>query len=521
MDGGQGAPTFGAGRFEVRGTLGAGGAGVVYRVFDRVLGREVALKQLRHASGRDLLRFKREFRSLADITHPNLVAFHELHELAGEWFLTMELVEGVSWLDWVRPTRGTGGPRRTRQDIAASPVSAARLRGALIQLVDGLIALHTAGQLHRDLKPSNVVVSPQGRLALLDFGLVATLAELDPERLAVGTPVYMSPEQASDRPLGEASDWYGVGCMLFEALTGRRPFEGEPEQVMTRKQTEQPPSPAVLVPGVPPDLARLAMALLAPRAAARPDGRAILAMLGAAPSARTRLLAQSQPPPVLLDRTAELAALRRALDDAAHGGVSVVVSGPRGAGKSTLLRRFLRDVAEQVVVLEGRCFEREVLPFKLIDGVVDSLTGALVGRAAADLPALAPPDAAALVRLFPVARRIAPVAERASQAVPDLAPDPDVDRLRGLAVVRALIRGLARLRPVIVVVDDVHWGDAPSCELLAELIHTPEAGLLVIVAHEPALDVGVLARLCTGGRAAEIRGVVVPARPVLVPDRPA
>src|SRR6187551_1835055 len=127
------------GRFEVRGTLGAGGAGTVYRAFDRQLQREVALKLLRQASGRDLYRFKREFRALADIVHPNLVALHELHASGGDWYFTMELVEGVSFIDWVRPPRTTAGPTRTRQDIVASPHNEARLRGALVQLVDALI----------------------------------------------------------------------------------------------------------------------------------------------------------------------------------------------------------------------------------------------------------------------------------------------------------------------------------------------------------------------------------------------
>src|SRR4051812_26945980 len=120
--------TFGAGRFEVRGTLGAGGAGVGYRAFDRQLQREGALQLLRQASGRDLYRFKREFRALADIVHPNLVALHELHAVAGDWYFTMELVEGISFIDWVRPARGMHtGPQRTRQDIVSSPCNDARL----------------------------------------------------------------------------------------------------------------------------------------------------------------------------------------------------------------------------------------------------------------------------------------------------------------------------------------------------------------------------------------------------------
>src|SRR5512143_2898630 len=107
-------------RFELRGTLGTGGAGTVYRAFDKQLQREVALKLLRRASGRDLYRFKREFRALADIVHPNLVALHELHAVGDEWYFTMELVDGVSFIDWVRPPRGAHGPTRSRQDILAS-----------------------------------------------------------------------------------------------------------------------------------------------------------------------------------------------------------------------------------------------------------------------------------------------------------------------------------------------------------------------------------------------------------------
>src|SRR5512138_3772528 len=117
MEAGTTVPVFGAGRFEDRGTLGAGGAGVVYRAFDRQLQREVALKLLRQASGRDLYRFKREFRALADIVHPNLIALHELHAVGGDWYFTMELVEGVSFIDWVRPGRAGS---RSRAEIAAA-----------------------------------------------------------------------------------------------------------------------------------------------------------------------------------------------------------------------------------------------------------------------------------------------------------------------------------------------------------------------------------------------------------------
>lgn len=503
---------FGAGRFEVRGTLGTGGAGVVYRAFDKQLGREVALKHLKTASGRDLFRFKREFRSLADITHPNLVALHELHAVEGDWYFTMELVEGVSWIDWVRPSqRNLAGPSRTRQDIASSIVNDGRLRGALIQLVDALIALHRAGKLHRDLKPSNVLVTTQGRLALLDFGLVAGITEGDPERLAVGTPAYMSPEQASDQRLGEASDWYSVGCMLYEALTGRRPFEGDAEQIMTRKQREAPAHPTALAPKTPLDLGKLCMSLLVPQASARPTGMQILSLLGAAPSSTTRRFVKSIPPVAFVGRQSEMDELRRALVDARRRGVTVVVKGRSGIGKSTLVRRFVRDLGDAVFALEGRCFEREAVPFKMLDGVVDALTGVIVAMPGPDIDALAPKELGSLVRLFPVMRRVLQFSGAlADSSVP---ADPQELRRRGFTALRGLIVRLARVKPVVIVVDDAHWGDADSATFLGELIHGGDPGVLIVLAQRPEDYLGMIAQLRRplGGstRRGDIRDLVV------------
>ena len=509
MDGPRGdkAPLFGAGRFEVRGTLGTGGAGIVYRVFDKQLGREVALKHLKSASGRDLFRFKREFRSLADITHPNLVALHELHAADGNWYFTMELVEGVSWIDWVRPSqRGTIGPQRSRQDILGAVLSETRLRGALIQLVDALIALHRAGKLHRDLKPSNVIVTSLGRLALLDFGLVAGITEGDPERLAVGTPAYMSPEQASDQPLGEASDWYAVGCMLYEALTGRRPFEGDAEQIMTRKQREAPAHPTTFAPRAAQDLARLCMSLLVPVASARPTGMQILTQLGAAPSSTTRRLAKSIPPVAFVGRRSEMDELRRALADSRRRGVTVVVKGRSGIGKSTLVRRFVRELGDAVIALEGRCFEREAVPFKMLDGVVDALTGVIVAMPAPEVDALAPKELGSLVRLFPVMRRVPQFADALeTSAVP---ADPQELRRRGFTALRGILVRLARQKPVVIFVDDAHWGDADSCTFLAELIHGGDPGLLVVVAQRPEDYLGVIAQLRRPAQGSARRGEI-------------
>ncbi|MEZ4359892.1 MAG: protein kinase [Kofleriaceae bacterium] len=505
MELGLASPQYGDGRFEVTGTLGAGGAGVVYRAYDHQLRRTVALKVLRHAVGRDLYRFKREFRSLADIVHPNLVALHELYASPEEWFFAMELVEGVSFIDWVRPSKELPHGPRSRQDIVAAALDEDRLRRALPQLIDALVALHRVGKLHRDLKPSNVLVTPEGRVVLLDFGLVAGVAEDNHDGLAVGTPVYMSPEQAADQPLDTASDWYALGAMLYEALTGRRPFEGASDQVMRRKQTERPTPPELLMTGVSQDLALMAKSLLEPVPALRPDGLALLAQLGSAPSAATREIGRHRSRATFVGRSRELDLLRGAFGDSRRRGVTVFLHGPSGIGKSTLLEQFVKGLGEEVFVLAGRCFERESVPFKMLDGVVDMVTNALLAIETEEVASTIPLDAPSLVRLFPVLRRVPMLAELAATGTP---ASPQELRARGFSALRHLLSKLARIRQVAILVDDVHWGDGDSAVFLSELVARPEPGVLLVICHRPEDYLGIVAgirRAATPG--SEVRDV--------------
>jgi serine/threonine protein kinase len=264
--------TFAGGRFVARRQLGAGGSGVVYEVDDRQWGEVLALKLLRVDDPGLLHRFKREFRALVDLGHPNLVRMHELFLAEGRWFFTMERVDGEDWVSFVG----------ARPD---------RLRAALGELVEGVAALHESGKLHRDLKPSNVLVGTAGRVKICDAGLVtASEGELQTRSAhARGTPLFMSPEQAANRPLSPASDWYGVGAMLYLALTGRAPFYGNPLIVMRDKQLVDPPAPAELA-DVPEELDALCRALLQRDPGKRPGAAEILAQLALArpaPHART------------------------------------------------------------------------------------------------------------------------------------------------------------------------------------------------------------------------------------------
>ena len=173
-------------RFEMVRYLGEGALGVVYEALDRDRGTRVAVKTLRNVSSEAKARFEHEFRTLRDIHHPNLVSLGELVHDREQSLLTMELVEGIDFIEYVRPLNS-----------ADSHFDEKRLRDSLRQLAEALSALHKAGLVHRDVKPSNVRVSGEGRVVLLDFGLVIDVATDNPWiEHAGGTPAYMAPEQA-------------------------------------------------------------------------------------------------------------------------------------------------------------------------------------------------------------------------------------------------------------------------------------------------------------------------------------
>jgi serine/threonine protein kinase len=261
-------------RFDILRTLGAGGLGVVYEAYDRESDARVALKTLKRPSPEAITRLKREFRALEDLQHPNLVTLNELFEEQGEWFFTMELVDGKELLDYVRPTYSAHNENSATFDDT-------RLRQSLAQLASGLMALHGIGKVHRDVKPSNVLVTAEGRVVLLDFGLVADL-DRDPDWTAanaVGTALYMAPEQAAGRPVGPEADWYALGAILYEALTGCPPFVGTTWQVLVEKQQKEPKPPAQLMRGVPDDLNALCLELLRIEPLRRPSGTQILQRL--------------------------------------------------------------------------------------------------------------------------------------------------------------------------------------------------------------------------------------------------
>jgi serine/threonine-protein kinase len=246
------------GHYEVLDELGAGGMGVVYRARDTRLGREVAVKLLPEEMAGDrraLERFEREARAASALNHPNIVTLHSIEEADGLHFLTMELVEGQS-LNHLIPQSG---------------LSLERFFDIATPLGDALVAAHDRGITHRDLKPANIMVTAEGRVKVLDFGL-AKLTEsasasdisdlptelVTEEGLAVGTVPYMSPEQIEGKAIDHRTDVFSLGVVLYEMATGKRPFRGDSSPALMSSILRDTPSPVTDVrPELPRHLGRV------------------------------------------------------------------------------------------------------------------------------------------------------------------------------------------------------------------------------------------------------------------------
>ena len=226
-------PGASVGPYVVKGVLGAGGMGEVYRAWDRKLGRSVALKILPEAYARDQerrARFQREAQILASLNHPHIGAIHGFEDSGAIHALVLELVEGPTLAD-----RLATGPLPVDEAIAVA-----------LQIVDALDAAHEQGVVHRDLKPANIKLRPDGTVKVLDFGLarlahadavsgtdaiapptITSPAAMTGAGVILGTAAYMSPEQAKGRTADARSDVWAFGCVFYEMLTGKRPFPGE------------------------------------------------------------------------------------------------------------------------------------------------------------------------------------------------------------------------------------------------------------------------------------------------------
>ena len=490
--------SFGTSRFKPIRLLGTGGTGSVHLVFDEQLGTEVALKTLNLSGGTDLYRFKREFRALADVKHPNLVTLHELISDGASWFFTMEYVPGLPFDEYLLGrSAGVSGSELSivstdRPAYDPPPrVDPERLLHSIQQLCAGVHAMHEIGCIHRDLKPRNVLVTEAGRVVILDFGLAQPAGKTTQSGGGVsGTPAYMAPEQALDRPCLPSADWYAVGTMIYEVLTGRCPFEGAMFDVLLRKQSEDPPSPAQINPLADELLSELCMRLIQRDENQRPTGPEILVRLGVAGD-NLALAPLRRHTPLgtvalrLPGRERELQALFADYAKVRKGSLAVVmVQGSSGIGKTCLVETFLEDVrgggdAATALVLRGRCHERETLPFKALDNVVDDLSHRLASLGADDQAYVLPDGIMYLSEIFPVLRRLK-LAEHRRYFLPPLR-DPEELRNQAFVAFCELLRRMARLQPVVIFIDDLQWADRDSFALLRALTQQPGAPPVLLV----------------------------------------
>jgi tetratricopeptide (TPR) repeat protein len=482
-------------RFVLLRKLGQGGFGLVYEAYDRRAGGRVALKVLRHARSEWLHRFKREFRALQDLSHPNLVAYSELLFTDGRWLLSMELLDGI---DIVEHVRGSGA------------FDEGRLRRCLRQLFEGLAALHAAGKVHCDVKPSNVLVTRDERVVLLDFGLVTeVLPDSSSEKSdVVGTVAYMAPEQATSGPVRPPADLYAAGVMLYQLLTGRLPYVGNMLQILYAKQGNEAPSPATIADRIPADLDSLCTRLLQFEPSLRPSAAEVLRELSVSAPPPPAAPAQAAPgdAPPFVGRSAELEELESAFERMRKGELATLLLwGESGIGKSCIVRRFATRLAERepgALVLEGRCYEREAIPYKTLDAVIDALVRRLSRLPVTTVEALLPSRAEVLAQVFPVMRRIPLVAQMG--APPPGTFEPNDLRRRAFAALRDLFTRVALRTPTVVIIDDLHWADEDGLRALTEVLRPPDP--------PPLLFVGTFRADAGDGRALDRLRAAIPGR---------
>ncbi|HYI01354.1 protein kinase domain-containing protein [Hyalangium sp.] len=453
-------------RFELLSVLGSGAMGTVYRAFDREQRRPVALKVLRNVEADALRRFKNEFRARQALHHPNLVSIDELIEDDGGWFLVMELVDGPDLRTYVRgyapsssalPTVADAPESQPPLDESPDSFDLGRLRRSLEALARALEALHGAGLVHRDIKPANIRIAEEDRLVLLDFGLVMELRpESERSMAVVGTHYYMAPEQRwSPAKVGPAADWYAVGVMLYELITGQFP-----------SSTARAP----LVADALAPLLELSAELMLDDPARRAGAGRIVEVLGSGP------IAASQRPsaPAFVGRESELGLLLRTFEGVGRGRPAcVVLAGISGIGKTTLVSRFIDEVHRGypgALCLTARCYENESAPYKAFDAPMEAVSR--LGDRLRPVPV----GGRALLRAFPVLQRLYPT------ELPLFDAEPHVLRAALYSEARALFDTLGAARPVVLAIDDLRSADDDSLALLRELLRAPDAPRLFVVA---------------------------------------
>ncbi len=367
-----------------------------------------------------------------------------------------------------------------------APEELMRALPVLRQVALGIEAIHRSGFLHRDIKPSNVFVSPEGRAVLLDFGIAVAKhtaqTEADGSDVVVGTPAYLAPELLLGSAASTSSDWYAFGITLFLALTGDRPWPGRAGY--HAKVETPPPKVKEFAPHVPAELSDLVARLLLPDAEQRPKFAEIFSVLGGREAELDLGGSSGGELNAVVGRHEERKQLRAIAAKARQKPTSIFIRGRSGVGKTVLLAEFLRELESSgCLVLHGRCYEQELVPYKTVDKVVDALTSVLE-RKREWVESLTPPDVEALTRAFPVLSAV--FMPNGSAAAPLSQNTADLQG-RAIRALTDVLRLLAHKVPLVVCVDDLQWGDTVSARVLA-LLSAPGGPPLLVVGGFRAED---------------------------------
>lgn len=453
------------GPYRLDGRLGEGGMGEVFRAFDTRLNRPVALKVMRLGGDERIVsseRFVREARAASALNHPNIVIVHEIGNTPeGDPYFVQEFIDGVT-------LRSRLGERQPLQAIVDIGTQTARALGAA----------HAAGIVHRDIKPENVMIRGDGLVKVLDFGL-ARRVDVDAPATAedtqlntvpgilLGTPAYMSPEQASGETAGPATDVFALGVLLYEMAAGRRPFTAPTAvALVARIISDVPPPIPPADPPLPRALSDVIFAMLEKEPERRPTAREVEQQLAALQPGSGVI----ELPPiaasaasVTVGRDAQRAQLLRAYGRAKAGrSVIVAITGEPGIGKTNLVEEFFYDLVrrgERPSVARGRCSEslagaEAYLPvLEVLDSLMRSGGGA--SAAAATIKAVAPSWYVQVASLSD-GGAISEFRE------PGQAPSPE----RMKRELTALLHELSRRQPLVIFIEDLHWADVSTVDLL-------------------------------------------------------
>jgi tetratricopeptide (TPR) repeat protein len=480
--------SFGAGRYQVRRFLGEGGRKRVYLAYDRALDREVAVATVKteDLDTAGLERVRREAQAMGRLgDHPHIVTVHDIGEEDGRPFIVSQYMPGGSVDDLLARAPEHRLPLTDAVRIADEVCSA-------------LEHAHGRGVVHRDIKPANVWLTEGGSTRLGDFGLAAAAASTSRSRLTkegmmVGTVAYMAPEQALGQEVDARADLYSLGALLYELLTGRPPFIGPDAVAVISQQINTPPmAPWWHNPEVPRSLGDLVLELLAKTPEERPDNasdvhRRLLEATAAPPEEGGEPAEAAEPTTGrrtarlnrlsrFVGRGEELRELRRAVEAAlqSRGGL-VMVSGEPGIGKTRLAEEagmYARLGGAQVLV--SRCYEAEssvpYMPF------VEALRAYVATRPAEDLRE----------ELGDAASDVAKLVSEVRSRIPDLPPPSRAngaeERYHLFESVCSFIVNASHIAPIVLILDDLHWADAPSLRLLQHLSRRLADNPLLVIA---------------------------------------